>query len=105
MDWSLSLPLGKSPMAWTCSFPMQNCVNDWPRDAGVRVVNFSMKRNWQRVCWNNMRIALRSIMMPHIRGGAEILVDDRAEQLQVHGHEVMLFRLPFPMSFEAPLVA
>src|SRR5262245_55518753 len=105
MDWSLSLPLGKSPMAWTCSFQMQNFINDCLRDAVVLLVNFSISRNWQRVCWNKMRIALLNIMMPHIRGGAEILVDDLAEQLQVHGHEVMLFRLPFPMSFEAPLVA
>ncbi len=52
-----------------------------------------------------MRIALLNTMMPHIRGGAEILVDDLAEQLQAYGHEVMLFRLPFPLSFEAPLVA
>jgi glycosyltransferase involved in cell wall biosynthesis len=52
-----------------------------------------------------MRIALFNIMMPHIRGGAEILVDDLAEQLQAYGHQVILFRLPFPFSFEAPLVA
>jgi len=52
-----------------------------------------------------MRIALFNIMMPYIRGGAEILVDDLAEQLQAHGHEVLIFRLPFPLSFEAPLVA
>jgi glycosyltransferase involved in cell wall biosynthesis len=52
-----------------------------------------------------MRIALFNTMMSHIRGGAEILVDDLAEQLQAYGHEVMLFRLPFPQSFEAPLVA
>lgn len=52
-----------------------------------------------------MRIALFNIVMPYIRGGAEILVDDLAEQLQAYGHEVMLFRLPFPRSFEAPLVA
>jgi len=52
-----------------------------------------------------MRIALFNIMMPQIRGGAEILVDDLAEQLQAYGHEVMLFRLPFPRSFEAPLIA
>src|SRR5215211_3654046 len=52
-----------------------------------------------------MRIALFNIVMPHIRGGAEILVDDLAEQLQAYGHEVILFRLPFPLSFEAPLLA
>lgn len=52
-----------------------------------------------------MRIALFNTIMPHIRGGAEILVDDLAEQLQVHGHEVVLFRLPFPTSFDASLVA
>jgi len=51
-----------------------------------------------------MRIALVNIFMPYIRGGAEILVDDLAEQLQAHGHAVMLFRLPFPRSFEAPLI-
>lgn len=52
-----------------------------------------------------MRIALLNTIMSHIRGGAEILVDDLAEQLQAYGHEVMVFRLPFPRSFEAPLVA
>jgi glycosyltransferase involved in cell wall biosynthesis len=51
-----------------------------------------------------MRIALVNTFIPYIRGGAEILVDDLAEQLQIHGHEVVLFRLPFPPSFEAPLI-
>jgi glycosyltransferase involved in cell wall biosynthesis len=51
-----------------------------------------------------MRIALVNTFIPYIRGGAEILVDDLAEQLQAHGHEVVSFRLPFPPSFEAPLI-
>ena len=52
-----------------------------------------------------MRIALVNIFIPFVRGGAEILVDDLAEQLQGHGHEVLLCRLPFPQSSEAPLIA
>ena len=52
-----------------------------------------------------MRIALFNIFFPYLRGGAEILVDDLFEQLQEHGHEVYLCRLPFPQSYEAPLVA
>jgi glycosyltransferase involved in cell wall biosynthesis len=52
-----------------------------------------------------VRIALFNIFIPFVRGGAEILVDDLGEQLKEHGHEVILFRLPFPQSYEAPLVA
>jgi glycosyltransferase involved in cell wall biosynthesis len=52
-----------------------------------------------------MRIALVNTAAPFVRGGAEILVDDLAEQLQAHGHEVVLYRLPFPSSFGAPLLA
>jgi len=50
-----------------------------------------------------MRIALLNTFIPFIYGGAEILVDDLAEQLRDYGHEVLLFRLPFPQSSEAPL--
>ena len=52
-----------------------------------------------------MRIALLNTFTPFVRGGAEILVDDLCEQLQIHGHEVYLHRIPFPYSFEAPLMA
>ena len=52
-----------------------------------------------------MRIALLNTFSPFIRGGAEILVDDLLEQLQLHGREVLLYRMPFPQSYEAPLVA
>ena len=52
-----------------------------------------------------MRIALFNIFIPYVRGGAEILVDDLAEQLQLHGHEHILCRIPFPQSSEAPLMA
>ncbi len=52
-----------------------------------------------------MRIALFNIFIPFVYGGAEILVDDLAEQLREYGHEVLLFRLPFPQSSEAPLLA
>jgi glycosyltransferase involved in cell wall biosynthesis len=52
-----------------------------------------------------MRIALVNTTAPFVRGGAEILVDDLAHQLQAHGHEVILYRLPFPQSFGASLIA
>ena len=52
-----------------------------------------------------MRIALLNTFSPFVRGGAEILVDDLHEQLRLHGHEVYLHRIPFPSSFEAPLMA
>ena len=52
-----------------------------------------------------MRIALLNTFSPFVRGGAEILVDDLLEQLRLHGHETYLHRIPFPYSFEAPLVA
>ncbi len=51
-----------------------------------------------------MRIALLNTFSPYIRGGAEILVDDLLEQLQIHGHEVLLYRMPFPYSYDAPLI-
>ena len=52
-----------------------------------------------------MRIALLNTVTPFIRGGAEILVEDLAHQLEVHGHDVVLSRLPFPPDFGAPLIA
>lgn len=51
-----------------------------------------------------MRIALFNTMTPFVRGGAEILVDDLLEQLRVRGHEVALFRMPFPNNYETPLL-
>lgn len=51
-----------------------------------------------------MRIALLNTFSPFVRGGAEILVDDLQEQLQLHGHETLLYRIPFPQSYEAQLV-
>ena len=52
-----------------------------------------------------MRIALMNTFSPYIQGGAEIVVDDLADQLREHGHEVFIFRIPFPNSYEAQLVA
>jgi glycosyltransferase involved in cell wall biosynthesis len=43
-------------------------------------------------------------MFPYVRGGAEILVDDLAEQLQIRGHDVTVFRFPFPYDFGKPLL-
>lgn len=51
-----------------------------------------------------MRIALVNTISPFIRGGAEILVDDLKHQLQIRGHDVILYRIPFPESFGLPLV-
>jgi glycosyltransferase involved in cell wall biosynthesis len=51
-----------------------------------------------------MRIALLNTFMPYVRGGAEILVDDLAEQLRYYGHDVIMCQLPFPHSLEAPLI-
>lgn len=51
-----------------------------------------------------MRVALLNTFSPFVRGGAEILVDDLAEQLQLHGHKTIQFRAPFPYAFDAPLV-
>lgn len=51
-----------------------------------------------------MKVALLNTMTPYVRGGAEILVDDLAAQLCLHGHNVEMFRLPFPLSAESPLV-
>lgn len=52
-----------------------------------------------------MRIALLNTFSSFVRGGAEILVDDLLEQLQLYGHEAHLHRIPFPHNFDAPLVA
>lgn len=52
-----------------------------------------------------MRVALFNTILPFIRGGAEILVDDLYDQLVKRGHSVTLFRLPFPYNFETPLVS
>lgn len=51
-----------------------------------------------------MKIALFNTMTPFVRGGAEILVDDLYDQLVKRGHNVSLFRIPFPGSFETPLL-
>lgn len=51
-----------------------------------------------------MKIALVNTFMPFLRGGAEILVDDLKEQLQKRGHQVTLFRLPFPSDYEVGLM-
>lgn len=51
-----------------------------------------------------MKIALLNTMTPYVRGGAEILVDDLAEQLRLFGHDAEVFRLPFPSSFGSSLV-
>lgn len=51
-----------------------------------------------------MRVALVNTMSPFIRGGAEILVDDLAEQLNIFGHEAVLFRIPFPRDYGVGLL-
>ncbi len=51
-----------------------------------------------------MKIALVNTISPFIRGGAEILVDDLQEQLVKRGHDVELFRLPFPNEYEIQLL-
>lgn len=51
-----------------------------------------------------MKIALFNTMTPFVRGGAEILVDDLYEQLTIRGHQVTLFRIPFPDNYEVPLL-
>ena len=51
-----------------------------------------------------MKIALVNTFMPFLRGGAEILVDDLKKQLQKRGHQVTLFRLPFPSDYEVGLI-
>lgn len=50
-----------------------------------------------------MKIALVNTASPFVRGGAEILVDDLQEQLIRRGHQVRLFRLPFPDDYEVGL--
>lgn len=42
--------------------------------------------------------------MPFLRGGAEILVDDLYQQLMDRGHDVTLFRIPFPNDYGVPLI-
>ena len=51
-----------------------------------------------------MKIALFNTMASFVRGGAEILVDDLYDQLVKRGHNVTLFRIPFPCAFEIPLL-
>lgn len=51
-----------------------------------------------------MKIALVNTLAPFVRGGAEVLVDDLQEQLLLRNHQVTLFRLPFPDSYEVPLI-
>lgn len=51
-----------------------------------------------------MRIALFNTITPFVRGGAEILADDLMDQLISRGHNVTLFRVPFPYNFEVPLL-
>lgn len=51
-----------------------------------------------------MKIALVNTASLFIRGGAEILVDDLMKQLQLRGHLVDLYRLPFAMDFGMPLI-
>lgn len=46
-----------------------------------------------------MRVALVNNFAPYLRGGAEILVDDLVDQLRQHGHDPVLFRIPWPESF------
>ena len=50
-----------------------------------------------------MKIALVNTMTPFVRGGAEILVDDLRGQLAERGHQVELFRLPFPNDYAVGL--
>lgn len=51
-----------------------------------------------------MRIALLNTTTPFFRGGAEILVDDLAEQLSIRGHRVTTFRIPMPDIFGRPWI-
>lgn len=51
-----------------------------------------------------MKIALVNTVTPFVRGGAEILVDDLYEQLRERGHQVTLFRLPFPNNYAVVLI-
>ena len=52
-----------------------------------------------------MKIALVNTMTPFVRGGAEILVDDLRNQLAARGHQITLFRLPFPNDFSVGLLS
>lgn len=52
-----------------------------------------------------MRIALVNTVSAFVRGGAELLVDDLADQLRLHGHDVNTLRIPFPQTFDAKLLA
>lgn len=51
-----------------------------------------------------MNIALVNTCTPFVRGGAEILVDDLKMNLIKSGHHADLIRIPFPLSFEVPLL-
>lgn len=51
-----------------------------------------------------MKIALVNTITPFVRGGAEILADDLRDQLIERGHQVVLFRLPFPDDYEVLLL-
>ena len=50
-----------------------------------------------------MKIALVNTFIPFLRGGAEVLVDDLFHQLSLSGHQVTLFRVPFPTDYEIDL--
>jgi len=43
-----------------------------------------------------MKVALVNMMVPYVRGGAEIIAEDLEEQLHVFGHDARLFRIPMP---------
>ena len=42
-----------------------------------------------------MKVAVLTVQVPFVRGGAELLADWLTENLREHGHEVELVRLPF----------
>lgn len=46
-----------------------------------------------------MRVALFNTIVPFIKGGAEILVDDLYNQLTERGHSVTLFRIPWTNNY------
>lgn len=51
-----------------------------------------------------MKIALFNTMTPFVKGGAEGLVEDLSKQLQIRGHKVTIFRIPFPDDYEVKLI-
>lgn len=51
-----------------------------------------------------MRIALVNTFMPYIYGGAEIVANNLDKQLRENGHEVVLFRILFPRSYDAQII-